>query len=483
MTTGRNPLARRLTAGIGIAALATAALFGSMLPANAADSGNINPDAAKSLTIHKYAQPAEAGQAPDGNALPAEATKDLDALQGVEFSVQKVNNIDLSTNAGWAMTDGLTPAEVAPENLDAAVSGVTDASGVLIFGGLEQAVYLVTETNPGANNIAFAAQPFLVTLPLPNNTDNNWIYNVHVYPKNSLASVTKTVDDSAATGLGSDVTWNIAAKVPNASEGNGLNKFAITDVLDPRLSYKNATVTLESGAEVTSPADYTVDTSVAGTVTYTFTAAGLAKLTPGDTVKVAVVTTVTSLGDNSGIIMNDATVYINDNNFTSDPAQTNWGNATIHKVAANDKSKSLTGAEFQVYTSEADAKAGTNAVAVSGEKTFASDAEGIVNIAGLRATENGSTTAITYWLVETKAPAGYTIAADVSAANPKSFTVDSDLTTDVVITVENAQTPPFTLPLTGGSGTAMFMTVGLGLLTMAGGVAIRKRSIRRAAQV
>lgn len=484
MSKARNPFARRFTAGLGIAALATAALFGSMLPASAADAGNINPDAAKSLTIHKFVQPTVKGDAPDGNELPAADTNGLTALEGVEFTIQKVSNIDLTTNAGWAATVGLTPAGVDAANLGTPIAGNTNAAGVLTFGGLDQAVYLVTETGPGANNIAFAAQPFLVTLPLPNNTDNTWIYNVHVYPKNSLASVTKTVDDSAATGLGSDVTWHIAAKVPSASQGNELASFAITDKLDPRLQYKSGTLTLAGGTVLTAPADYTVDTStVPGTVSYTFTDAGLAKLTPGDTVNVVLVTTVVSLGEESGVITNEATVFINDKNFTSDKAQTTWGNVIVHKVAANDTAKSLQGAEFQVYTNEADAKAGSNPVSVSGATTFTSGTGGTVTIAGLRATVNGSATPIDYWLVETKAPNGYNVAANVSKATPMKFTVkEGKVSTTVDIVVENPQTPPFTLPLTGGPGTVAFMIVGLGLLSIAGGVAIRKRSTRRASQ-
>lgn len=480
MSTARNPFKRRITAGIGIAALATAALFGSMLPANAADNGNIDTGAAKSLTIHKYAQPATTGTAPDGNELPADATSGLTALKGVEFTIQKVTNIDLNTNAGWAATVGLSPADV-DGHLGAAQSKTTGDDGVLTFDGLEQAVYLVTETNPGANNVAFAAQPFLVTLPLPDSTKNSWIYNVHVYPKNSLASITKEVNDSAATGLGDDVTWNIAAKVPNKSADAPLSKFEITDQLDARLTFKSANVTLESGAAIVEGTDFTVDGST-GTVKISFTAAGLDKFAADETVNVALVTTVTTLTGNSGVITNDATVFTNDKDFTSDKAQTNWGKVIIRKTDSADKSKNLQGAKFQVYATEADAKAGSNPISVSGETTFTSNENGIATIAGLKATLNGSTTPITYWLVETEAPTGYTVAGDVSAASPKSFTVGTDIDTNIDIVVENTQTPPFMLPLTGGSGTAMFMIGGLGLLAVAGGVAMRKRSTRRTVQ-
>ncbi|WP_218711389.1 SpaH/EbpB family LPXTG-anchored major pilin [Arthrobacter sp. BF1] len=483
MSTGRNPMKRRITAGLGIAALATAALFGSMLPASAEDAGNINESTPKSLTIHKFAQPATQGTAPDGNKLPDAATSGLTPLKGVEFTIQEVTNINLKTNAGWEATADLTPGAILPANLGAGVPGVTNEAGVINFPGLKQAVYLVTETKPGANNIAFAAQPFLVTLPLPDSTKNTWIYDVHVYPKNSLSSITKTVNDSAAKGLGSKVTWNIAAKVPNASEGNTLTSFAIEDVLDPRLTFSGATVSMVPANGLLAT-DYDIDsTTVPGTVKINFDASGLAKLTPGTSVQVALDTTVTTLdGNSSGIITNDASVFVNNNKATSDQAQTNWGNVIIRKTDAADKTKNLEGAEFQVYATEADANAGNNAISVSGKTVFTSNADGIVNIAGLKAKNNGAGADITYWLVETKAPLGYNISTSVSAATPKSFVVNTEITTIVDIVVENVQAKPFTLPLTGGSGTAMFMTVGLGLLAVAGGVALRKRSTRRTVQ-
>ncbi|WP_449373866.1 SpaH/EbpB family LPXTG-anchored major pilin [Arthrobacter psychrolactophilus] len=489
MSKALNPFARRLTAGIGIAAVAAATMFGSMLPASAADTtpgpGNIDNAISKSLTIHKFAQPATMGTAPDGTELPGSATSGLDALNGVKFKVEKVNNIDLSTNEGWAQTVGLVPDAVAPANLTFVAEAAT-VNGVVTFPNLVKAVYLVTETDSGANNIAFAAKPFLVTLPLPSKSDSSWIYDVHVYPKNSITELSKAVDDSAATGLGTDVKWSIAAKVPAKSEGNALESFAISDALDSRLSYRSATVTLAPATSaLVLTDDYTIDTTTTpGTVLINFTPAGLAKLVPGATVNVSLVTTVVSLGDVSGAIENKAGSFINDGKFTSNTVKTVWGNVIIHKVAANDESKSLTGAEFQVYTSEADAKAGNNPVAVSSTSTFTSNASGIVQIDGLRATLNGSDTAVDYWLVETKAPAGYTIASDASKTNPKQFKVaQGKVATTVDITVANPQTPPFMLPLTGGPGTVAFMIVGLGLLSIAGGVALRKRSTRRVSQI
>ncbi|MGG5175129.1 SpaH/EbpB family LPXTG-anchored major pilin [Pseudarthrobacter sp. J1763] len=479
MSSPRKTLTRRVTAGLGIAGIAAAAMLGSVAPASAAPGpGNINPDAPKSLTIHKFEQPATEGTPPDGTV---QNTNGLTKLVGVKFKIQEVTNIDLSTNAGWAATEGLTPGDVSAANLGAATELATDANGVATFTGLKQAVYLVTETDRGANNIAFAAKPFLVTLPLPKASDNTWIYDVHVYPKNSLTTLEKSIDDTNATGLGSDVTWNIAVGIPAKSEGNTLDSYLITDQLDSRLTFKSATVVL-NGATLVEGTDYTLSTT-GGVVVIDFNSTGLGKLAAaaGSTVSVALATTVTSVGD--GAITNKAQSFINGTDpahtFDSNTVQTTWGNVLIHKVGKEDTTKNLQGAEFQVYASEADAKAGTNPIAVNGVSTFTSGEDGIAKIDGLRATLNGGTTPIDYWLVETKAPAGYQIALEYSQANPVKFNVTPGTATEAAMTVEDPQIPPFTLPLTGGSGNIMFMAAGLGLLSIAGGAVIWQRAARR----
>ena len=115
-----------------------------------------------------------------------------------------------------------------------------------------------------------------------------------------------------------------------------------------------------------------------------------------------------------------ATEFVNDTKYDTNTVMTKWGNLLIKKVSANDSEKLLVGAEFQIYSTEADAKAGTKPIAVSGKTTFTSDANGIATIGGLRATVNGGSTPVNYWLVETKAPIGYDIAADFSSEHAEA---------------------------------------------------------------
>ena len=103
------------------------------------------------MTIHKYEKPATPTNLPnDGTALTAAQLQGLTPMAGVTFTVQKVNNIDLTTNAGWAAAAALTPAQAAAQAATPGSTATTDASGTASLGNLPLGLYLVTETGyPG----------------------------------------------------------------------------------------------------------------------------------------------------------------------------------------------------------------------------------------------------------------------------------------------------------------------------------------------
>jgi fimbrial isopeptide formation D2 family protein/LPXTG-motif cell wall-anchored protein len=474
--TNRHGRVGRVTAAIGALTLGLLGAVAFAAPAGATDGPNIDPKKTGSISLHKLVQPAEATGLPhDGTKLTDEQLKGLQPLEDVTFQLQRVSSIDLSENDGWLAVKDLTADKVLADPtaypLVDAGSKKTDAKGELSFGDLVLGVYLVTETDPGANPIAQPAAPFLVTIPLSTG-ENTWLYDVHAYPKNSLTQVDKTVDDSAAYGLGDKVDWTISAKVPNFGE-QALTKFAIEDALDARLAYASAAVSLTvGGADVPLAAgDFVLDAPAAGVngkVTVTFTADGLDVLTAneGGTVTVKLATTVLSIGD--GSIENVATVFVNDSGHDAD-AVTNWGGLKIFKFAkVHDVKKGLAGADFQIFTSEADAIARNNPVTVNTVSTFTSPADGTITVAGLKVGD--------YWVVETKAPVGYQADATPHAVTVTVGTVDGA----VVLQVENTQVPEWMLPLTGGNGAAMFGVAGGGLVAMAIGAAfvIARRKVR-----
>lgn len=457
----------RVAAGLGAVAIATLAAFGAAAPATAAPD-NIDPTEPRSLTIHKFAEPETAtGLSNDGTAIDAADLAGLTPLEDVEFSIQRVGTIDLTTSEGWAAAEGLTPATAAALGLGTAVAGETDEDGIVEFTGLAAAVYLVTETDPGANDIAFQADPFLVTVPMP--ADNQWIYDVHVYPKNSVTGIEKTFANGLADGLGERATWTIRADVPEVAAGKSLTSFVISDTLDSRLTYVGATVTANN--LVLDEADYDLDVT---DQTVTVTVTNLAKLAAANnaSIQVEIVTDVASLEGattaENGVITNDATLTIDGTDFTSDLVETEWATLAIlaHELRdpATDRTGVLAGAEFQVYASATDAENGTNPISVGGRTTFVSTDSGIALVGTLPAGQ--------YWIVETKAPAGY----EVQETIPPVTLVGGEIsTTEIDVYVPHDQVPAYALPVTGGDGQLMFMLGGAGLVLLAVGFALVRR--------
>ncbi|MCZ9881939.1 SpaH/EbpB family LPXTG-anchored major pilin [Arthrobacter sp. B2a2-09] len=469
----------RRTIVASLAAIASAAMLAlGAGGANAANIANVDPSQTGTLTIHKYQTPATPTNLPNnGTALTPAQLAGLTPMAGVTFTVQKVNNIDLTTNAGWATAAALTPAQAAAQASTPGSTVTTDASGTGTLGNLPLGLYLVTETGYPAGVTPSA--PFLVTLPLTDPVnENNWMYNVNVYPKNAVTTATKTVTDTSAIKLGDSVKWTITGGIPNV---NPIDGYRITDQLDPKLTYTNSTVALSNGATLTLNTDYTIAFNAAtNTLTVDFTASGRAILAANPTAKVVVTvnTTVNAVGQ----ISNTANVYPNAASFNITPGQpggpvvtppviTKWGDIVLHKQDSK-SSAALAGAAFSVYPTQADALAGTNAITVAGVSSWTTDATGNLVISGLRysnwangvAVSPGQTGYQAYWLVETKAPAGYEL-----LAQPVQTTVTSSDPAVVTVTIGNVlANAGFQLPFTGGVGTWALTTGGILVLAGAG---------------
>lgn len=133
----------------------------------------------------------------------------------------------------------------------------------------------------------------------------------------------------------------------------------------------------------------------------------------------------------------------------------------------------LAGAKFSLYTSETDAKNGTNPIKVTGSngnyvvdsESTTTEFESVESIdgKGYNLHVNGLA-AGTYYLVETKAPEGYNkltapIKVTITKTGDTEWTISKDGTeeTDKIIDVENSTGS--LLPSTGGMGTIAFTVV------------------------
>lgn len=215
--------AKRFLTGLLSAALA---LSLCAMPAMADDGSGTTPAPTAnpvwtqdtgSITIHKYEWNGENGGAGTGEAgdslpsKPVEGGKDETPtpLAGATFTVYQVKSADElkdyyngknvtwptsweeyaeknTTTGGYKLKSGVT-ATVTEVG-----SKTTDTSGVVKFEELPLGLYLVLETEI-PDSVKTACEPFFVSVPMTKvSTDANggltdWLYDVHVFPKNSTA--------------------------------------------------------------------------------------------------------------------------------------------------------------------------------------------------------------------------------------------------------------------------------------------------------
>ena len=166
-----------------------------------------------SITIHKYTEGTARGTAASGKEDASQVPAGAVPIKDVGFTIYKVK--DATKLADYYST---TPASLPAAtdyytgtgknvqvNADVAALKVghevlTNADGVAEFTNLDLGLYLVVETTSPAI-VTGPCDPFLISVPMTTDGDD-WLYNVHVYPKNSTAvggvSLVKTGKAGAA---------------------------------------------------------------------------------------------------------------------------------------------------------------------------------------------------------------------------------------------------------------------------------------------
>lgn len=483
-----------LKAAFGGALVALLALGG----AHAAHAqSTIDPAETGSITVHKHQQSQDPSTA-EGTGLEQAIDSNVHPpLQNIEFTAYAIDGVNLATNQGWqdlaALNASFDPYAAPDYGLGASLGsqvdqGRTDDSGELTFGDLAVGAYLVVESDWSAPLDAHGdpieggvtpSLPFLITVPMthPENLDA-WIYDVHVYPKNAISTVTKTVEDADAVKLGNTIAYTIIGDIPS---GVTHDAYRIRDTFDAKLSYVSSDVYLVNSAGETllvEGVDYEIDQN--GQVVDVDITGAIGELVDYYQVKVVHAATVREAGEieNQPVLFPNAHAIDTNTPTPGTGVETKFGNIVIEKQ--NEANEPLDGAKFSVYLTEADARTGTNAIEIDGETEFESDDHGIVLISGLRYSDFANGVELdeadadyrTYWIAEVEAPAGYELLAHPIEVVVNSLT-ESVPTETVVNVPKNAG---FELPITGGTGSTMLVLGGL-VLALAGGALLvaRKR--------
>lgn len=546
-----------LRAVTAICTAAAALCVGSLAAATAsADTtapvfGNINQDATGSIIIHKGV---ENGNTTAGSPTGA-APSGFQGLADVIFTAYPITSVKLSTKAGWSTVNGWMtsplPEIAAGTACDGTpgaapsvsgltfgtpiTSGPTDKNGLTTISGGVNA-YLVCETG-SPSTVVDKAQPFIVTIPYPDTNanqsttpTNGWLYNVNVYPKNGVASISKTVTAQSNLGLGATASFPTTTTVPSIAANAQFTHFWIQDPLDPHLTDGTATLTADKPGFTSSMYSVEAASSTNGnTVTVIFNTDGLTwlKSNPGAKITTTFTGTISSVG--SGTINNKAyldsatevaseppanptppdTTPGHDNpgnpdnpNNPSNPSypgtpsnqvDQNWGDLQLFKQDAGDHSTGLAGASFQVYAASdpyaADCSSATKTggpITVNKASTFNSQdgtngtTMGAVSIPGLFVSDSANATVNAaqrcYVVIETVAPAGY-----VLDSTPRGVAVKTGVTASgtYALKIDNTKQAIPGLPLTGSQ--AMIVVVAAGVLLVGASISLVIANRRRRA--
>lgn len=198
-----------------------------------------------SITIYKRALDGENhGAAGDGETMEAEAPGT--ALKDTGFTLYQV----MDTEALLAYYNGLsTGAEpeitvescfkdktsYTKENLKDTIhlareeEFTNEAEGKVVFNELPVGLYLVIETTSPAA-VTQKVEPFLVSIPMTrigadasemvNKNQESWLYDVTVYPKNSIAKGNVTLEKKGVTGANAESLEGVTFELYKKSDRN-----------------------------------------------------------------------------------------------------------------------------------------------------------------------------------------------------------------------------------------------------------------------
>ena len=200
---------RKMLAGV----LSAAMVLSTMTVTAFAETSTTTPatiDTTKtgSITIHKYEYNESGGEAGTGETTDVnKVPSDAKALEGAGFTIYKVADIDdlakyynANPESLPSVDDYLTDGEInASKVLETKSEVKTDNAGIAKFDNLALGFYVVVETTT-PDKVTTPAEPFIVSVPMTTKDGDNWLYDVHVYPKNKTTYGGVTLEKTGKDG-------------------------------------------------------------------------------------------------------------------------------------------------------------------------------------------------------------------------------------------------------------------------------------------
>lgn len=159
-----------------------------------------------SITIHKYeynGTDGVTGTGADNQTPPTGA----EPLAGVTFKITKIAELNDYYGTDAKAFPTVEQAKTMT-SIGTPIVQITDENGEAKFNNLSLGLYLVQETDAPAQ-ITGKVGDFLVSIPMTNADEDDWLYDVHVYPKNK----------STYGGVTLQKKGQIGSKTPTKLEG------------------------------------------------------------------------------------------------------------------------------------------------------------------------------------------------------------------------------------------------------------------------
>lgn len=449
---------------------------------------------------------------------------------GYTFSVYKVATLGsttnatkyTSTNAAYGIDDLLNAgnstellkkldtvslADLTANAVDTFASSATSTSKKL--SNLEQGVYYVRVTGFPAGTTQ--VRNSVIALPYYNEATASWVYggsiNLATKVKDSTPTIKKEISNSTKqnvnysdVSLGDTVSYDLTSSIAG-SASVPLTKYAVNDTMSKGLTLNTNSVKVKtinaSGdtlATLTKGTDYSVNVTAQGEGKETVFNVSLsesylknASFYSSANVVVSFNATLNKYAEigTKGNPNTTSLEYGNSSNTLKIEGNTVYVYTyAITSTKTDEAGNPLVGAEFTGYTTESDAKANTNSIAVG-----VSDSEGKVVYKNAKG-EVMRFASGTYYFVETKAPQGYNLNGQIikvevnaeygSVLNNGTYVTNAPENGTVTFAVEDYKV---ILPNTGGTGRTIVYVAGSVLLLAAISVfAVRTIKNRKAAK-
>lgn len=382
-------------------------------------------------------------------------------------------------------------------------NGINVPSGVKT--NVNLGYYLVLETAGPSEGNAVVSTAILTSIPQVQN--DKWNYDVIINPKDNTPDIDKKIVEdgklveTSSANIGDTIKYQVQASIPTYEKNATNIVYKFKDTMSKGLTYdENAGFTITSGKKTfLEGKDYTITTNKkddgSTEIEINFVYNNIkAYATQGLTLKYqatlneyAVVNTKPNPGNPNDVTLeytNNPDIE-NDHKIIDDRVTSyTWGFG-VKKVDSEDVTKDLAGAEFSVKDKDGNVVGkytydeNGNVVVLQGNGV--TNKNGLVTFTGLKEGD--------YFITEEKAPNGYALLkepvkvtitaqkgdngeytgqATIAVTNGnESGSIINDVTMEdgnILFNVQIKNYAGFSLPSTGGLGTAGFAKIGLGLL-------------------